>query len=74
MSGILKQGSKIIGIYSKKFTDTEKRYTIVEKEMLSILRTLENFRYIILGCKITIFTDNKNNVYTKNMNLPRIPR
>ena len=36
MSGILKQGKNIIGIFSYKLKDAETRYTIVEKEICQL--------------------------------------
>lgn len=72
--GILKQGDKYINIFSRKFTDTESRYSIPEKEFLSILYSLKHFKNIILGTKIKIFNDNKNAVNYRKMKSNRIQR
>lgn len=58
--GVIQQNEKIIGIYSKKFSETEKNYTIVEREFLAIILTLNKFRKLLLGNKILIYTDNPN--------------
>jgi putative transposase len=60
MGAVLKQDDKIIGFYSKKFNETELNYSIVEKEILAILRALNHFKTIIFSSRITIKTDNKN--------------
>ena len=36
------------------------------------MKTLQTFRNIILGCKITVYTDNRNNVFYKNIDTNRI--
>src|SRR5699024_895459 len=43
-SGILTQKHGILGVFSHKFTDTEFKYSIVEKEFLGILLSLNKFK------------------------------
>jgi hypothetical protein len=44
---------------SKKFTDTETRYSITEKECLAVVRAFTQFRQYLLGNFTTVFTDHK---------------
>lgn len=60
IGSVLRQEHGIVGFPSKRITNSEENYSIVEKEFLSIVKSLQHFRKIILGCEITIFTDNKN--------------
>ncbi|KRH92528.1 putative LTR retrotransposable element, partial [Pseudoloma neurophilia] len=66
IGGILVQENKLIGIYSKKLNKSESNYTTVEKELYAIIKSLENFREIIWGQEITIYTDSKNITHISN--------
>ncbi|KAG0439248.1 Retrovirus-related Pol polyprotein from transposon gypsy [Dictyocoela muelleri] len=58
IDSILLQNNKLIGYYSKKYTKPEENYSVIEKEVLAILRSLQHFKQIIFNSKIHIFTDN----------------
>ncbi|MGL6130106.1 MAG: ribonuclease H family protein [Fusobacteriaceae bacterium] len=47
IGAILKQGNKIIGMYSKKLNKPQQNYTIIEKELYAIIKSLEHFKTII---------------------------
>ena len=65
------QKGKPIAFYSQKINSTEHNYTTTEKEILSVVATLKEFRNINLGHQITVYTDHKNLTY-KNFNTERI--
>ena len=50
---------------SKSLNETERNYEIYDKEMLAIIRGLENWRYLLEGIcfKFEIWTDHKNLEY-----------
>ena len=48
---------------SKSLNETERNYEIYDKEMLAIIRGLENWRYLLEGAKFEIWTDHKNLEY-----------
>eukprot|EP00477_Mikrocytos_mackini_P002368 GAHX01002627.1.p1 GENE.GAHX01002627.1~~GAHX01002627.1.p1 ORF type:complete len:943 (-),score=146.49 GAHX01002627.1:47-2875(-) len=60
LSGILLHQDKIVRIFSKKLSSAEENYSIVEREELAIIRSLENMKALIGNNEIKIFTDNKN--------------
>jgi hypothetical protein len=63
LGGVISQDGKPIAFYSRKLTDAQTHYTTTERELLSIVETLKEYRNILLGHKIEIFTDHKNLVY-----------
>ena len=56
---VISQKYKPISFYSRKLTDAQRRYTVTDKELLSIVETLNYFRTIPLGKKLRIYTDHK---------------
>ena len=49
--------------YTRKLTDTQRRYTIEERELLSIVETLKEFKGMILGYSTQVYTDHLNLVH-----------
>jgi hypothetical protein len=66
LGGVISQEGKPIAFYSRKLTDTQNHYTTMEHKLLSIIETLKEYRNILLGHKIEIFTDHKNLVYMRD--------
>jgi hypothetical protein len=50
---------KVIIYISRKLTETEQRYSQIEKESLAIVWSCERLQLYLLGRKFTLFTDNK---------------
>ncbi|KAF9756168.1 Transposon Tf2-6 polyprotein, partial [Nosema granulosis] len=66
LGGVLLQDDKIVGLFSYKLHKSEKNYTTTEKELLAIVKTLQHFRSMVLGSKITVKTDHNNLLFTTN--------
>ena len=59
LGAVISQKGRPIAFYSIKITDAQQRYIVTERELLSIVETLKEFRKILLGQKLRIYTDHK---------------
>ena len=73
LGAVISQDNKPIAFYSRKLNPAQTRYTTTERELLSIVETLKEFRNILLGQEIEIHTDHKN-LTCKNFNTDRVMR
>ena len=74
LGAVLSQNSKPIGYYSYKLTPVESRYTTMEKEGLSVVKSLNFFKDIIFNSKIIIKCDNRNVIFMKENLNSRVQR
>ena len=51
---IIIQKVKAIAFFSRRLTNSQKRYTLTEKELPIIVETLKEFRTILIGQKLRI--------------------
>ena len=65
------QNNHPIAFYSRKLNPAQTRYTTTERELLAIVETLKEFRNILLGQQIRVFTDHQNLTY-KAFNTERV--
>jgi hypothetical protein len=73
LGAVISQDNRPIAFYSRKLNPAQTRYTTTERELLSIVETLKEFRNILLGHRIRIYTDHKNLTYT-TFNTERVMR
>jgi hypothetical protein len=70
---VISQENRPITFYSRKLNDAQTRYTTTERELLAIVETLKEYRNILLGQKIIIYTNHKNLIW-KNFTSKRVLR
>lgn len=58
-----KEVERDLAFYSRKLTGTQKNYSTIEKEMLSIVETFKQFRDMLFGQELEVYTDHKNLTY-----------
>jgi RNase H-like domain found in reverse transcriptase len=61
---VITQEGASIAFYSRKLNKAQQHYNIGEKEMLSIVETLKEYRTMLYGClHLYVYTDHKNNTF-----------
>jgi hypothetical protein len=68
MGAVIKQEGKPLAFWSHKLNKAQAKYTTGERELLSIVEILKEYRNMLLGYPITIYSDNKNLIHDTKIN------
>ena len=60
LGAVITQKGKPIAFFSRKLSETQQKYSVTELELLSIVETLKEFKGMLWGQRIKVFTDHKN--------------
>jgi hypothetical protein len=63
LGAVIMQDKKPIAFYSRKLNTAQKRYTTTERELLSAIETCKEYKNILLGYPIIVFTEHRNNTF-----------
>lgn len=74
LGAVLKQENKTLAFFSRKLNKSQRNYTVGEKEMLSVVEALKEFRSMILGYEIHVYTDHRNWTHDKTYRNQRVLR
>ena len=67
LGAVISQEKKPIAFFSRKLNSAQHNYTTTEKELLSIVECVKEFRNILFGYKINVYSDHKNLVHATTM-------
>ena len=68
LGAVIMQDNALVASFSRKLKPAPQKYTVGEKELLSIVEILKEYRSMLFGCKeLHIYTDH-NNITFSNLN------
>ena len=59
MGAVVSQSSRLLAFCSRKLSDTQKQYRVTEIELLAIIEALKEFKCMLWGQRIKIYTDHQ---------------
>ncbi len=60
LGAVITQDNRLIAFFNWKLSDTQHKYSITKIELLAIVETLKEFKGMLWGQNIKVFTDHAN--------------
>ena len=60
LGAVITQDNRPLAFFSRKLSDTQKRYSVTEIKLLAIVEALKEFKGMLWGQRIVVYTDHKN--------------
>jgi hypothetical protein len=60
LGAVITQDNRPIAFFSRKLSDAQRKYSVTKIELLAIVKTLKEFKGMLWGQNIKVFTDHKN--------------
>jgi hypothetical protein len=60
LGAVITQDNRPIAFFSRKLSKTQQKYSVTEIELLAIVETLKEFKRMLWGQDIKVYTDHKN--------------
>ena len=60
LGSVITQGNRPLAFFSRKLSETQRKYSVTEIELLAIVETLKEFKGMLWGQKLVVYTDHKN--------------
>ena len=60
LGAVITQDNRPIAFFSRKLSGVQSKYTVTELELLAIVETLKEFKGMLWGQRLNIYTEHKN--------------
>jgi len=60
LGSVITQSNRPLAFFSRKLSETQRKYSVTEIELLAIVETLKEFKGMLWGQQIVVYTDHKN--------------
>ncbi|KAG3197602.1 hypothetical protein PC128_g6709 [Phytophthora cactorum] len=69
IGGVIVQDKRIIACFSRSMTETQRNYSTMEWELLSVVEILKEYRTMLFGFPVVIHIDHKNLLFPRETSL-----
>eukprot|EP00804_Cyclotella_cryptica_P013655 CCRYP_018766-RA/>CCRYP_018766-RA protein AED:0.46 eAED:0.61 QI:0/0/0/1/1/1/2/0/147 len=60
LGAVITQNNRPLAFFSRKLSQAQQTYSVTAQELLAIVETLKEFKGMLWGQQITVYTDHKN--------------